>query len=351
MAYYNTTIYPENRQRAWEKQFVDRLLKAIFDNRQLLLAFNQEAVISSNNVPRKDLSYEELQDALQAIEDDDLSNYHLTEYPVSNELISKVGFSNDDLNITTQLLYHVVLALSLRPLLDSDPDGNLSEIKQIFQNYIDKHPEQEQYVKDETKLYFDHLLSLAGPIICARRRFEIADNSLQTGMRCYDDQSLIIGVIESIRQEVYTRATQVKCTDDINLLIGVLDTCTNVLTNPNEKTIQDCIEKGNSLSNHSLAKTLGGLVLTLVGVLVLSISVMVAVESFGVAAPLTALGFAFGESLICGSLAGGSALLSTGAGAYGSYTLFKHAPSNPLSDNIHILAKEMDMREKEQAYA
>lgn len=341
MTYFNTTIFPTKRRLAWDNQFYNRLLQTIFDPDKVLDAINQQKAISFSNDAIDDLTHEELQQAIQAIDDNTVSNYSLTNYPVGFEFIGNVGLSVSELkelSQSTQLLYHVVLSDVMRSFIDPDSEGNQSEIQTFYENYISKYPEQEQYALDEAQKYFNHMLGLAEPIIRAHRRIALADRSLQSTLKKCDSQPPVNEAVGDICQEVYRLSQQVKSAADIDVLADVLNQCSSVLMNPNADTITSCIEKANSLSNQSLTKSLSGMLLTFAGFMLLSASIMVAVESFGIAAPLSALGMALGESLICGSFAASSAFLGAGGASYGSYLFFKHSESNLLSKRLHSFA-------------
>jgi hypothetical protein len=344
MAYYNTTIYPSKRRQIWEAQFKDKLFKALFDENHLLNIINQEQAICIYDMPVSDLTNEELQIALQAIAEGNTQQYRLTSGNLNLELLSQTGLDVNEIeNISYQakFYYHSVIANALHQLMGFETDEMPTEFRKIYLDYIAKHPEQEQYAQDETKIYFSYLLSLAAPVLRAHDQLVKTDQLLSNSLQRYPNDSPVVQYAQEIRQEVYQLAKQATSPDEINMLADLEATCANALVNPSAETIKACIDKGNLLSNHSVAKSLGGIAITLAGAMIFSLSIAIAVESFGVAAPLSALGMALGESLVFGSLATSSAALGASSSAYGSYMFFKHAHTDPIAEDIHQFANSV----------
>lgn len=342
MAYYNTTIFPAKRRLVWEEQFSNMLLKTLFDEEQILKAVNEEQLISIENSPISDLTVEELQEALEVIERGEDHYFSLTDGSISEELLSKVGMAQADLDgmgFKEKFLYHTILAHAMRTLMGYENEEKPTEFKKIYSDYIAKHPEQEQYAKDETIIYFNHALSIVEPIIRAYRHFIKANQLFQIGLQKYESDSPVSQYAQKIYEDIFTMAKQVKSAEEIDTLADVTETCAKALINPSSETMQACIDKGNELSNQSFTKSLGGAMLTFAGVAIFSISVVVAIESFGLAAPLSAMGIALGESLVFGSLATGTAAVGATGGVFGSYTFFKHSQSDPLSQDLNGIAQ------------
>lgn len=345
MAYYNTTIFPTKPRLQWEKTFKSELLKCLFNPEQLLNAINQEKAISIQGSPVDDLTYEELAEAIEHIENENYQTYSLTTNTLDFELLSMAGISQDmldEMSIMTKFSYHNVLAHALRPLVGYEDAKEPTEFKKIYQDYIDKHPEQKEYVENETKNYFYHLLQLAEPIIHAHQKFVHANQTFQTQLNANQNNPTLCQYALKLRDEVLQLSKKVHSVEEIDTLVDVEETCAKALKSPSDETIQACIDKGKELTNLSITKSLGGLMLSLAGVAILTISVAVALESFGIAAPLSVLGMGLGESLIFGGLAGGSAALGAGGSAYGSYMFFKHSQSVPISEDLFAVAKTVD---------
>lgn len=125
------------------------------------------------------------------------------------------------------------------------------------------------------------------------------------------------------------RKLEAENTTDLSTLTHLIHSTNDVIKEPN-KHFDGYRQLANKMpTKRSWGKILSGVALALLGAVIVAASVAVAVASFGVATPLSAMGIVIGASVVTAGVACAAGVVGLGAMTAGSILFFKGCPSQP----------------------
>lgn len=145
-------------------------------------------------------------------------------------------------------------------------------------------------------------------------------------------------VFKNVVFDAIKEANNLRCTDasfrDATKAIDSLRALKDMIETPNDKNVNNCMNKINDVIHHPRTKALGGALLAAVGIVIVATSITVACISFGTLSPLSIGPIVLSVSMIHAGLAMMAATVSLSA-VIGGATLFKKSlPEIALKNNV-----------------
>ncbi len=338
-------IFSLQEQQKLHQKFRENLRSILYDPDRMLAAVNSRSSITINGYIRQDLTMDELTIALNQLQQNYFELYNINPQIKVNATLLRAGLTPQEtwnLPIGEQIIYDASIHYALTPVLSPPPDDSITgTISHIYQKFIANKKISESQYEEAYENLQQSLISISRHAIREHQAFAFNYQKLATFLSDTDIDEQVRDIGYQLLDEINTLAKTPKGYSNPQWLTKVLETCYTAIQNPSIESAIECAELSQQAGNRSIPNAIKNALMTLAGFTLISASILLGVETFGLASPISAVGISMGIAALAGTASASAVvgIFSSGKGANG---FFQSIHQSNLSKNLDALSTKIE---------
>tara|TARA_B100000949_G_C14132263_1_gene387123 strand:- start:25 stop:780 length:756 start_codon:yes stop_codon:yes gene_type:complete len=246
------------------------------------------------------------------------------------------------MTISQKLFYDAAIYYALAPVLSPASHENITgTIAQIYHKFFDKKELSVEQQEQEDANLEQSIISMARHVIREHQAFVFSHQKLVNLLQDPNVNEDMCKVGYQLLDDITAFAKTPQGYSNPEWLTKVLETCSTAIENPSIESSIKCATLSQQAGNRSIPSAIKNALMTLAGFTLISASILLGVETLGLAAPISAIGISMGASMLAATASTSAVIgiLGTGKGASG---FFKSIHQSDLSTRLDALSTNID---------
>ena len=330
-----------HERKKLHQQFTENLRSILYNPEKMLEALNFRSSITINGEAHQNLTMEDLTNAFNDLQKNYITTYDINPQINTDETLRRSGLSYDEINalsISIKLFYDAALYYALDSVLSPTPKDSITgKITFIYHKLIDKKERSESQCANLES----SLISSARHIFREHQEFTSCYGDFNALSKQNFTYESMYSIAAQIFNDIEEMAKTPKGYSNPEWMTKVLKTCCNAIQNPSIEAAIECEKLSKQADSRSLPSTIKNSLMALAGIVLIFTSILLSVETLGLASPISAMGISMGSSALAVS-AGASAVTGICGSVTGTNCFFQGMQKSSLSTDLDVLGSKID---------